>query len=170
MGKLKSFFKHKFVIVALCIFLSGVATFSVLQMLPRAASYTSLVEITVMDDQEFEVKVKFKGGKIITTNKTGDEEEKVVSEKDYEITDGVLYVEGDKWGEIDVYGIHIKSGIVFNGKAADVGYECKPAKIARIVSFGFIALGGLMLGLAIYVGVTKKPKASKVASATPAQQ
>ncbi len=169
MSKIKSFFKHKFVIVALCIFLSGVATFSVLQMIPRAASYTSLVEMTVME-QEFEMKVKFKGGKIVTTNKIGDGEETVVSEKDYEITDGELYVEGEKWGEIDVYGIHIKSGIVFNGKAADVGYECKPAKIARIVSFGFIALGGLMLGLAVYVGVTKKPKVSKTISGTSEQQ
>ena len=169
MSKIKSFFKHKFVIVALCIFLSGIVMFGVLQALPRAASYTSLVEMTVME-QEFEMKVKFKGGKLVTTNKIGDGEETVVSEKDYEIKDGVLYVEGNKWGEIDVYGIHMKSGIVFNGKAADTGYECKPAKIARIVSFGLIALGGLMIGLAIYVGVTKKPKASKAASATPAQQ
>ena len=160
MSKLKSFFKHKFVIVALCIFLSGIATFGVLQALPRAASYTSLVEMTVME-QEFGMKVKFKGGKIVTTNKIGDGEETVVSEKDYENKDGVLYVEGVKWGEIDVYGIHIKSGIVFNGKAADVGYESKPAKIAKYVSFGFMGLGGLMLGLAIYVGVTKKPKTEK---------
>ena len=169
MSKIKSFFKHKFVIVALCIFLSGIAMFGILQVIPRAVSYTSLVEMTVMD-QEFEMKVKFKGGKLVTTNKIGDGEETVVSEQDYEIKDGVLYVEGDRWGEIDVYGIHMKSGIIFNGKAADTGYECKPAKISRIVSFGLIALGGLMLGLAVYVGVTKKPKASKATSATPEQQ
>ena len=158
MGKLKNFFKHKFVIVTLCILLIGGAILGTLEILPKSTSYTSNFSGGFMG-RDYKTVVSFKGDKVITKYKFEDGEVQEVAQQDYEIKEGVLYVGGSRWGEIDAYKIHISSSMfIFNGKSAEIAYVSQTAKIAKYISFGLLGLGSLMFVLAVYVGVSKKKK------------
>lgn len=157
MSKIKRFFKHRFVIVSMCLMLIGTLPLIIMALIPRANVYTNkstveygyldetvIYRLTIEDDKYYYIDYINKEGKVV--------KEKAVR-GDYEIKDGVFYAAGSKWGKISVYGIDIKFGGFL-----DAGYECKPAKYARLGSIGFIAIGGLMFVLAAYVGLTKKKK------------
>lgn len=154
MGKLKNFFKHKFVIVSLIFMLIGSLTFGVLNLIPRSRSYTSVIEATVMD-KPMHMVLTFKDGQVVTSNKYDDEEIEV-SRQDYEIKDSILYIEGKKIGKIDAFRIYKESSIIINSQKVDVGYESKSAMLAKYISFGLIGIGGAMFALAVYAGLTKK--------------
>lgn len=160
---MKNFFKHKFVIVSIIFLLTGGLIFGALKIIPRSISYQSVNEMSMTDyvnDTTITARtiVTFKDGKIVSSTKYSDGRKHENSQKDYEILDGILYVEGEKWGEIDACRIHIPSSIVINGKRADVGYYSPVARIAQYVSYGLIGLGGVMFAFAVYVAVTKKKK------------
>lgn len=155
MGKIKSFFKHKFVITSLIFLLAGAITFGVLKLIPRSRSYTSVIEATVLG-KEMHMVLTFKDGQVVTSNKYEDGEEIEVSRQDYEIKDGILYIEGREFGKIDAFKIYKESNIIINSQKVDVGYESKSAMLAKYISFGLIGLGGVMFALAAYVGITKK--------------
>ena len=157
MSKIKRFFKHKFVIVSLCFILVGTLPLIIMSFIPKAKTYTNkdtveyehmgekvIYRLTFEDEKHYYIDYVNEKGKVV--------QEKAIAGT-YEIKDGVLYNAYGKWGEISVYGIKVKfAGIL------DAGYENKPAKYTRIVSVGFIAIGGLMFVLAAYVGLTKKKK------------
>ena len=157
MNRIKSFFKHKFVIVSMCFILIGTLPLIVMGFIPRAKTYTNkdtvryehmgeavVYRLTFEDDKNYYIDYVNKQGKVV--------KERAITGT-YEIKDGVLYNALGKWGEISVYGIEVKfAGIL------DAGYECKPAKYSRIVAIGLIAVGSLMFILAAYVGLTKKKK------------
>ena len=164
MGKLKRFFKHKFVIVSMCLMLVGALTLTIMAFIPKAKVYTNkdtveyehmgekvTYRLTFEDDKHYYIDYVNEEGKVV--------QEKAITGT-YEIKDGVLYSALGKWGKISVYGIDVKfAGIL------DAGYENKPAKYARLASIGVIVLGGLMFVLAAYVGITKKkPKVANAPS------
>lgn len=155
MGKLKSFFKHKFVIVSLCLILTGILPLVIMAFIPKATTYTNKDTVTyghmgedVTHHMYFEGKDKFY---INYVNEKGEVVQERAISGTYEIKKGVFYAGGSKWGKISVYEIEVKYG-----KLIDASYECKPAKYARLASVAIIAIGGLMFGCAVYVGVTKK--------------
>lgn len=163
MGKLKCFFKHKFVIVSIAFLLIGGLTFGALKIIPKSKRYQSVNEMTMTDyinntEVTCNVVVTFKGDRIITTNEFSDGRKQEVSQQSYEIIDKVLYVEGRKWGEIDACRIHIPSSIIINGKAADIGYYSPIARTAKYISYGLLGLGGAMFIIAVYIAITKKKK------------
>lgn len=155
MGKLKRFFKHKFVIVSMCLILAGALALTIMAFIPKAKTYTNkdtveyehmgekvIYRLTFEDDKNYYIDYVNEKGKVV--------QEKAITGT-YEIKDGVLYSALGKWGTISVYGIDVKFGGVL-----DAGYECKPAKYAMFASIALIAIGGLMFVLAAYVGITKK--------------
>ena len=164
MGRLKRFFKHKFVIVSLCFILIGALALTIMAFIPKAKTYTNkdtveyehmgekvIYRLTFEDDKNYYIDYVNEQGKVV--------QERAISGT-YEIKDGILYSALGKWGTISVYGIDVKFGGVL-----DAGYECKPAKYARLASVAFIVLGGLMFVLAAYVGITKKKTKVAVAPA-----
>lgn len=164
MGRLKRFFKHKFVIVSLCFILIGALALTIMTFIPKAKTYTNkdtveyeymgekvIYRLTFEDDKNYYIDYVNEQGKVV--------QEKAISGT-YEIKDGILYSALGKWGTISVYGIDVKFGGVL-----DAGYECKPAKYARLAFVAFIVLGGLMFVLAAYVGITKKKTKVAVAPA-----
>ena len=156
MGKLKSFFKHKFVIVALCFMLAGALTLGALAIIPKSKTYTSVYEAGSFN-RDYRVVLSFEGDKVVTKHKYDDGEVKEITRNTYEIKDGVLYIAGAKIGKIDAYAIY-NSVFKFNSKDVNTGYESLPAKYAKYAAFGLIALGGVMFCLSAYVGLTKKKK------------
>ena len=167
MERLKAFFKHKFVIVSLCFILAGVLAIGVMYVLPKANKYTSVIEYEEMGKKVEKVVVFEKDYKIHTKYIYEDGKEREISAQKYEIKKGVLYVEGDEWGKIDFFGIHMEGGFVINGQKSNIGYENKAAKYVKYASFALIGLGAVMFGLAAYVGLTKKKKPTKPVNSQP---
>ena len=117
MGRLKAFFKHKFVIVSLCFILIGAVAFGGMFILPKAKKYTSVIQYEEMGQKVEKVVVFEKDYKLHTKYIYEDGTEKEISAQKYEIKKGVLYVEGKEWGKIDFYGIHMEMDFfVINGK------------------------------------------------------
>ena len=156
MSRLKSFFKHKFVIVALCFLLAGALTLGALAIIPKSKTYTSVYDTAILG-KEYKVVLSFEGDKVVTKHKFEDGKVQEISRNTYQIKDDVLYIAGAKIGKIDAYGIY-NSVFKFNSKDVNTGYESIPAKYAKFAAFGLIALGGVMFCLSAYVGLTKKKK------------
>lgn len=157
MINLKSFFKHKFVIVALCFVLIGAAALVIMSIIPKAKTYTSSVNRDNFGEI-VEYKIKFIDDDILKTyyvTKDGS----IGNEKEfsYFIKNKTLYIEGDRLGKIDIYGIYAYSA-KNNSSEMNISYQFKPAIFAKYASFGLMSIGGVMLIIAICVGISKKKK------------
>ena len=153
----KSFFKHKFVTISLCLIFLGLAVFAILTIIPKSKTYTSLIESEILG-KKVEYKLKFLDSD--TLKRYYETEDGAIGSEEefsYEIKNKTLYIEDNKVGKIDAFGIYIYS-VEVNSQKINTGYECKPAVYTKYASFGLMGLGSVMFILAAYVGLTKKKK------------
>ena len=154
---MKNFFKRKLVIVSLSFVLVGLLTFAILLTMPKSKTYTSLIESEILG-KKVEYKLKFIDSE--TLKRYYETEDGAIGSEEefsYKIKNKTLYIENNKVGKIDAFGIYIYS-VEVNSQKINTGYECKPAVYTKYASFGLMGLGSVMFILAAYVGLTKKKK------------
>ena len=153
MNKIKNFFKKKSIIASLAFLLAGLICLGVMALIPHGAKYKTMSGASYgdyMNGDYIKVVEFIKNDKMKTYNLYDSGKIDQVKIYDYEIEDGVLYYNGEKFGEIDVYEIRTSS-IQINGKKSYFGYECTAAKITKYVSYGFLVIGVFLFIKPIFI-------------------
>ena len=155
---MKNFFKKKSTIAALVFIFAGIIALVVMSFIPHGVKYKTQSNVTYGDamNGDYIKIVEFIGdGKMKTYRQYESGKIDQVQIYNYEIKDGILYQNGIKFGEIDVYEIRTSS-IHINGKKQYFGYECMAAKITKYVSYGFMVIGVFILIKPIFIKKKEK--------------